>query len=80
VKEALSGASSNFLFKAPGAMTVTALDCIVTAATSATINVQECDSAGANCTDVATSDLVKLDISAEDTTGDVSVTVTYTSP
>lgn len=45
------------LFKAPAGMTMTGIDCIVTAATSATINVQECDSAGANCSDTATSDL-----------------------
>lgn len=45
------------IMKAPYGMTVTALDCIVSAATSATINIQECDSAGANCVDTATSDL-----------------------
>lgn len=43
--------------KLPYGVTVTALDCIVSAATSATINIQECDSAGANCSDMATSDL-----------------------
>jgi hypothetical protein len=46
------------LMKAPYGMTMVALDCIVSAATSATINIQECDSAGANCVDTATSDLV----------------------
>ena len=45
------------IMKAPYGMTITALDCIVSAATSATINIQECDSAGANCVDTATSDL-----------------------
>lgn len=45
------------IMKAPYGMTLTAIDCIVSAATSATINIQECDSAGANCTDTATSDL-----------------------
>jgi hypothetical protein len=45
------------VMKAPYGMTITALDCIVSAATSATINIQECDSAGANCVDTATSDL-----------------------
>jgi len=45
------------IMKAPYGMTITALDCIVSAATSATINIQECDSAGANCADTATSDL-----------------------
>lgn len=45
------------IMKAPYGMTMVALDCIVSAATSATINIQECDSAGANCADTATSDL-----------------------
>jgi hypothetical protein len=45
------------IMKAPYGMTITSLDCIVSAATSATINIQECDSAGANCVDTATSDL-----------------------
>jgi hypothetical protein len=45
------------IMKAPYGMTITALDCIVSAATSATINIQECDSAGASCVDTATSDL-----------------------
>lgn len=43
--------------KLPYGITAVSLDCIVSAATSATINIQECDSAGANCTDMATSDL-----------------------
>jgi hypothetical protein len=45
------------LFKAPAALTLTGLDCIVSAATSATINIQECDSTGASCADTATADL-----------------------
>lgn len=45
------------VLKAPYGMTMLSLDCIVSAATSATINIQECDSAGANCSDTATSDL-----------------------
>jgi hypothetical protein len=45
-------------FKAPYGMTITAIDCVVSAATSATINIQECDANGANCSDTATSDLV----------------------
>lgn len=45
------------LMKLPFGITALSLDCIVSAATSATINIQECDSAGANCVDMATSDL-----------------------
>lgn len=46
-----------FILKLPWGITVTALDCIVSAATSATINIQECGSDGTSCTDMATSDL-----------------------
>ena len=45
------------IMKAPYGMTLTAIDCVVSAATSATINIQECDANGANCLDTATSDL-----------------------
>ena len=46
------------IMKAPYGMKLLALDCIVSAATSATINIQECTSAGASCADNATDDLV----------------------
>lgn len=46
-----------FILKLPWGITVTSLDCIVSAATSATINIQECGSDGTSCTDMATSDL-----------------------
>jgi hypothetical protein len=40
----------NFLFfRAASALTVTRVDCIVGAATSVVITVQECDANGANC-------------------------------
>jgi hypothetical protein len=43
----------NFLmFRVPVASTITSLNCIVAAATSAVISFQECDSAGANCAGV----------------------------
>jgi hypothetical protein len=52
-------ATDDFLFmKLPWGITVTAFDCIVGAATSATVNIQECSATGGSCTDMATADLV----------------------
>jgi hypothetical protein len=52
-------ATDDFLFvKLPYGVTATSLDCIVSAATSATINIQECSATGTDCTDMATADLV----------------------
>jgi len=52
-------ATDDMLFvKLPYGITLLSLDCIVSAATSATINIQECTSTGTSCDDMATDDLV----------------------
>ena len=58
VVPAVADTDDMIVMKAPYNMSMVALDCIVSAATSATINIQECDANGANCSDTATSDLV----------------------
>lgn len=56
------------LFKAPHAITITDIDCIVGAATSAVIDIQECDSAGANCATVDATITCDADGAADDGT------------
>ncbi len=56
------------IMKAPYGMTITALDCIVSAATSATINIQECSSAGASCADLDSDITCDADGAADDGT------------
>lgn len=41
-----------FMFRAPVAMTVTGVDCIVDAATSVVLTVRECDANGGSCSDI----------------------------
>jgi len=41
-----------FFFRAPLAITITGVDCIVDAATSVVMTPQECDANGANCVDI----------------------------
>lgn len=56
------------IMKAPYGMVITAINCIVSAATSATINIQECNSTGGSCVDMASSDLVCSTSGASTTT------------
>lgn len=47
-----SAVTSWFVWKAPHAVTITGLDCLVDAATSVVLTARECDADGANCTDI----------------------------
>ncbi len=54
------------LLKAPYGMTITAINCIVQGTTSATGQLQECDSAGANCADLDSDIVCDADGAADD--------------
>ena len=68
VLENPEAADSFFLFKAPYAFTVTDIDCIVGAATSATIDINQCTSAGASCTSLDAAIACDTDGAADDGT------------
>jgi len=61
VLETPADADAFILFKAPHAITITDVDCIVGAATSAVIDILECDSAGANCATIDSSGPITCD-------------------
>jgi hypothetical protein len=61
-------ADTPIIFKAPYGMTITDIDCIVGAATSAVIDVQECTSAGASCATVDATITCDTDGAADDGT------------
>jgi hypothetical protein len=65
---AVAATDDMYFIKLPFGITAVSLDCIVSAATSATINIQECASDGTGCADMATNDL------ACDTDGAVTTT------
>ena len=56
------------IMKAPYGMTIIGIDCIVQGTTSATGQIQECDSAGANCADLDSDIVCDADGAADDGT------------
>lgn len=68
VLETPADADAFLIWKAPHAITITDIDCIVGAATSAVIDIQECDSAGANCATVDATITCDADGAADDGT------------
>lgn len=54
------------IMKAPYGMTIIGIDCIVQGTTSATGQIQECDSAGANCADLDSDIVCDADGAADD--------------
>jgi hypothetical protein len=59
-------ADTPFIFKAPYGMTITAINCIVGAATSAVIDVQECSATGTGCATVDATITCDADGAADD--------------
>ena len=68
VVETPADADSFLVWKAPYALTITDIDCITGAATSAVIDIQECTSAGASCTTVDATITCDSDGAADDGT------------
>ena len=66
VLESPTDADAFLIWKAPYALTITDIDCITKAATSAVIDIQECDSAGANCATVDATITCDSDGAADD--------------
>src|SRR3990167_9612554 len=60
------GDADNFLmYRVPVTSTVTSLNCIVEAATSAVILFQECDTAGDNCSNIDGATTITCDVDGQ---------------